>query len=287
MANMTLGAVLETAKKLVGNTLNGTTITGVELVDVPKGGIVLKGLHILTDADMNPIIYDIENFSDEMDVFDAVEKAVDSLRTERPSFDVTDRSLWRVKAVNYEACKATGYLDDKAYVQVLDLAVVCCIEVKAEEHFGNICVPTALLDTLGVTVEEFVQVAIENDRTPLKSMREVLMVLMQIEPDDPAAEFMLPPESDAQMFVYADERGADYATGLFCNEERLREFHERLGDFLIIPSSIHELLIVPMNGLEETDFINGMIGEVNNSCVGEGEVLSDHAYLYDGELKAA
>ena len=54
-------------------------------------------------------------------------------------------------------------------------------------------------------------------------------------------------------------------------------------DYYILPSSIHEIIILPVSctmGLEE---INDMIVEINETQVSEEDVLSEHAYYYSRE----
>lgn len=50
-------------------------------------------------------------------------------------------------------------------------------------------------------------------------------------------------------------------------------------DYYIIPSSIHETLIVRASEAD-VDKLNEIIQEVNHSAVSPEEVLSDHAYFY-------
>ncbi len=71
-----------------------------------------------------------------------------------------------------------------------------------------------------------------------------------------------------------------------------KEFMERFGDdYYIIPSSIHEVLVVRgeegMTVEKMLDSLQTMIQEVNAECVSAEEVLSDHAYhIVNGEYVA-
>jgi len=51
-------------------------------------------------------------------------------------------------------------------------------------------------------------------------------------------------------------------------------------DFYILPSSIHEVIILPISFKPESIELNEMIKEINKTQVSEEEVLSDHAYYY-------
>lgn len=55
------------------------------------------------------------------------------------------------------------------------------------------------------------------------------------------------------------------------------------GDFVLLPSSIHEVLIVPINPEDknEIDKYTQLVRQVNGDVVDPEERLSDHAYYYD------
>lgn len=56
--------------------------------------------------------------------------------------------------------------------------------------------------------------------------------------------------------------------------------HNLSADFFIIPSSIHEVLLVPASSNMNKEDFNRMIQEVNNSTLRPEEILSDHVYYY-------
>ena len=60
------------------------------------------------------------------------------------------------------------------------------------------------------------------------------------------------------------------------------------GDFYIIPSSIHEIILFTLNGEEEKGFIEKMkqdVEEVNTLMVEEQEILSYHVFKFSAEKK--
>lgn len=52
-------------------------------------------------------------------------------------------------------------------------------------------------------------------------------------------------------------------------------------DLYVIPSSVHELILVPADGSISLDDINGTVRHVNRTALLPEEILSDHAYIYD------
>lgn len=66
----------------------------------------------------------------------------------------------------------------------------------------------------------------------------------------------------------------------------------RIGQsYYLIPSSIHEILLIPEDEMIDTDAMQEIVHGVNKSdFIVRGEVLSDHVYYYDtgaGELRTA
>ncbi len=66
----------------------------------------------------------------------------------------------------------------------------------------------------------------------------------------------------------------------------LRRIGKRLGkDFYILPSSIHECLILPDTGEEDEEMLNALVSMVNLEYLDEKDVLTDHVYYYDRLLQ--
>lgn len=65
--------------------------------------------------------------------------------------------------------------------------------------------------------------------------------------------------------------------------EAMEKLWEMIGDFYILPSSVHELIVYTDTPLE---YLKDMVREVNDSeCVDEDELLSYNIYRYDHEKK--
>ena len=86
------------------------------------------------------------------------------------------------------------------------------------------------------------------------------------------------------LFVLTNESRMEGAGILFCNDV-LHKIWEKIGNYYIIPSSIHELLIFADNNSLDREDISQMIVSVNQSIVSEEERLSNNPFYYDGELK--
>ena len=62
----------------------------------------------------------------------------------------------------------------------------------------------------------------------------------------------------------------------------LKEMADRIGgDFFIIPSSVHEVILLPDTDKGLNEALKQLIWEVNRTKVAPEEVLSDALYRYD------
>ncbi|MBQ8118150.1 MAG: hypothetical protein IJ147_08865 [Lachnospiraceae bacterium] len=66
----------------------------------------------------------------------------------------------------------------------------------------------------------------------------------------------------------------------------LQKAAEQIGhDLYILPSSIHEVILLPADGEQDEERLKEMIREVNSTCVEPEEILSDSLYFYDHQNK--
>lgn len=105
----------------------------------------------------------------------------------------------------------------------------------------------------------------------LKSMRDTLAGMGM--PEE------LPGDIPDMMWVLTNKRHS-YGAANILSPDIMREAKEKIGNFLIIPSSIHEAILVKL-GDDDVDNVNDIINEVNTTEVAPEEILSDRAYKYD------
>ena len=92
-------------------------------------------------------------------------------------------------------------------------------------------------------------------------------------------------ELDINLYILTNESRIHGAT-MILRESLLKELTVKFNsDLIVIPSSVHELLLVPIldSYFFDKDMFDNMVQEVNQSQVDPVEVLSDHIYLYRRE----
>lgn len=94
-------------------------------------------------------------------------------------------------------------------------------------------------------------------------------------------------ETPNSMYVLSNKAKMNGARALLSNAT-LNKVKESIGeDFFIIPSSVHELLIVPQSTFAEPNDLRQMVKEVNDTQLEQNDKLSYDVYFYNGELNVA
>lgn len=219
---------------------------------------------------------------------------------EPPGFDLSQVMDFD-KAKDHIICRLINaenneqLLADKPHTEKDDFAVTYHVMLGCAES-GSYTVPihNKMLEAYGVSVEELHETAMENmDRLlPVRftGMNEVLkemmlpdiMKLHDVDAED-AKEIisaMLPSDMEKMYCLTNSEKF--HGAAAILNQEVLDGIAEQLGgDFYILPSSVHETLIIPKEAGIEYGELETMVREVNVTQVAPDERLSNHVYEYD------
>lgn len=83
------------------------------------------------------------------------------------------------------------------------------------------------------------------------------------------------------MYLMSNQDATFGAFSIISGKGALRDFSEKIGrDIVLLPSSIHEWILVPADISANPDQLSCIIQQVNQEQVPGGEVLSDHPYIY-------
>lgn len=172
-------------------------------------------------------------------------------------------------------------LKDVPYMEYLDLAIVFCIMVNLKDgEWGSILIQNHLLECWKLSKEDLFEFAKVNTYQLFQPSLTPIEQLLQrmISPEEQDLFPTLTPSFP--MFVATNSRQANGAT-VICYPDFLRKISESMNtDFYILPSSIHEVILVPMdNGININD-LTQMVQQVNKTQLEPEEVLSNHAYYY-------
>lgn len=171
------------------------------------------------------------------------------------------------------------YLEDKPHTDIADLSAVYYVDLRSDS-LGNMTtvITDSLLAQYDITLERLHEIAIQNMGTKARfcSMFEVLSELMS--DSFPQDEFC---PADNMMFVLTNESKLNGAAMLLC-PETMDKIAEQVGSsYYILPSSIHETLVVPFSDGMNVEDLKNMVHEVNSTQLSADEILSDSVYIYD------
>jgi len=273
---------------------------------VKNNDTVLYGLCIVkVETSIAPTIYLNKYFDDYKDgrTVDNILKEIAHIYelNKKPNMqinanDITDFNKVKnhivLKLVNRK--RNNDFLKDIPSVSFCDLAVIFSIMVSADvEGTASITVKNNLIDYWKVDVETLYKIAKENTEkllpAKIQSMNEVMKEMFRSDMGSEifsVADFntffeeMIGNNIEPTMYVARNSNGINGAT-VMLYDGLIREFARKISkNVFIIPSSIHEIIMVPDNGAMDADDIRNMVVDVNSSQVAPEEVLSDSVYLY-------
>lgn len=268
----------------------------VKLNDVMKNnGVVLRGITLMQDdSNISPTIY-LNPYYDAYENGDTtlgtvIDEVIDTYERNKinRSIDMkfflnyeTVRSRIIFKLINTENNREL--LRDVPYIPFHDLSIVfqCLV---SEERFGNasILIHNVHLQLWKVNARELYECALEN--TPLLQgyeLADMNTVLEEMKAlggiDDEEIEDM---QQEVPMYVLSNKSRINGASCILY-KDILKDFAMVVDkDLYVLPSSIHEVILLPSDGTQESEQLKEMVREINQSQVEKEEVLSDSVYYY-------
>ena len=275
----------------------------VRLNDVRKNnGIVLRGLTVMHDhSNISPTIY-LNNYYEEftngrVTLINVVNDVMDTYNRNKVNQSVDMRYFLNYesvkqsivyKLVNTEKNKAL--LEDIPHIEFLDLSIVFqCLVAQEEIGTASILIHNVHLKLWDISAEELYRAAKENTQRlqeyEIKSMADILCEIMNTEDAEGFDEedYRSGLSDSVPMYVLSNKSRVEGAACMLY-PSLIRDFADAVGSSLyIIPSSIHELLLLPAEQDEEVREIKNMIREINDTQVSAEEILSYSLYFYDRE----
>lgn len=181
-----------------------------------------------------------------------------------------------LKLIHYK--KNEKMLAECPYIPFHDLAVTFRYLVQEEEDkIASAIVKTTDMERWKLTTEELYELAKTNTKrifpVMLKSMTELMNEELAV------SEFSF---GDIGLHVLTNTRRVNGAVYMLFKEV-LASFAEKHDcNFYILPSSIHEVLLMPEHLVPDVRYLKDTVHDVNACAVSETEYLSDHVYYYDG-----
>ena len=268
-------------------------------VDIQKvkknNGVELNGLTVRkTGQKISPVLYLDQHYRNLQqgltNIQDICKNVAEGITQNQRSFDVNDildpeKIKDRVTFSVIGAKNNISMLQDMPHRIKDDMAMVYRIIVNQEnQEVGSVKISDQLAESLNLNEKDLYNMAMEN--TPklfpaqFQSMFDVLKKMM---PE--MAEMMEPNIFEDSMYVLSNEQNIDGASALFYPGVQ-EEIYKHMGkEYYVLPSSIHETMIVPKNASMNATELKNMVMELNGTKVSPDEVLTDSVYEYDARSK--
>ena len=239
--------------------------------EIPKGSIVKMGIS-LGEGIVRPTIYPDQFETFELTDDEIADKVIELYKKNKtPNFDTQNIMKEDYIKENAFVTVRRPIIDDSFTKAFLDLQLVLNVKVSVSEddEFGSYKVSKKQAEVLGLT-EDIFDEAINNTRFSVRTMGEVVK---SIAPDEEIP--------DRGLYIVSNERRTQGAAAIY-NKELFKTFADLIdSDLVIIPSSIHELIVMKYNSSLSIYELNNMVNEANEIQVIPEEQLSDHVYIFN------
>lgn len=252
--------------------------------------IVPGGNNIGVNINIENVFSEYEKTGNYDDVLDdsvmAVMKGLDNM----PSVNIAELTNYElmkdklsIEVISAEANE--DLLSKIPHENIEDLAVVYRFVLESnEDGRASILVTNDMIDHMGVTKEQLREDALENAPkirpAVIQGMNEVIMEMLGQKTYEMLDLDQIPDEMAYVATVPDKNSGA----GVIAYQDFMDQAADKLGgDFFILPSSIHEVLLIPDNGEIAADALKDMVVDVNATQVSQEEKLTDNVYHYDSK----
>lgn len=251
-----------------------------DLQDSIKNGVVVEGIRLATDSNVSPVIYTEELLKNESTIDEVVNKVIDIYERNK-SIDFNPEAFLDLEfflSHVYVALQKSSN-EDLVKKESEFEGIECYLYVRSDDENAkySIKVTDKIIEYIGIPAELAWKNALSNTEkeTRIESMAKVLSESMGIEYDEEM-------ESATPFYVVSNTCRVKGASGIL-NKTKLAEYAERWNakKIVVLPSSIHEMIILPYTEDVDMQMLNDMVCEVNANEVAPVDRLTDRAYLME------
>jgi hypothetical protein len=172
------------------------------------------------------------------------------------------------RLVNYEANQEL--LSMVPHTRFLDLAKIYYADCQIGETSGSILIYHTHVKEWKITEDELMAAAEENTPRLYPAKLQPLSSALKTENDT----------GTVPMFVLSNTGNQNGAAAV-CYKDVLESFSQKTEDDLVIlPSSVHETILLPLQKSNNMDSLREMVCDINRTVLDRSEFLSDNVYIY-------
>lgn len=230
-------------------------------------------------------------------LFEKIKKAeipdkisTDFLKVLMESYEAARPAIY-CKLVNQKA--NLKMLEKVPYIPFLDLAIIFYIEIdKTEEGQMGITINNRIMESWGIDSQQLYQDTMYHMEKcapqRLENLNDIMRELFKNTKEDEEQELfqMLLMKCEEDIGLYCLNNSTGFGAASLLYGDCITKFSEKINsDVLILPSSIHEVLLMADDGSRDKDELLDMVKSVNQNEVPREEMLSNSIYRYDRMTK--
>lgn len=259
---------------------NGQKLTGIVISNQTRQVVPNIYLNSFYEDYQNGVaIDDIANKI--IDIHMSAHKEFDFAPNDIHLFDKV-KSRICLKLINKDANQER--LNQVPYKEFNDLAVVFYILVEnRNDEIGTVLINNELFNSWNVLIDDLYDTALENTERHFKGIIQPMSsVIAQLISGFEYDDFEMP-SIDSFMYVASNVTKINGAS-VMLYENLLSRFANHINsDFYILPSSIHECILIPITDEINPEELKEMVSTINISEVPAEDILSNSIYKFDRE----
>ncbi len=166
----------------------------------------------------------------------------------------------------------------------LDMALTYHVTIRQEalsDSLVSFVITEGMIENLLLDPSELSEKAVKNLASDYR-ITPLFDILKGFGLDTSKHQELFGQDPGAELLV-ATTANCMHGAALMLNTPILAEIHERLGAFIILPSSVHEFIAMPYKPEADIPALAEMVRTINNTELLERDRLSNSIYLFDGD----
>lgn len=192
-----------------------------------------------------------------------------------------------IKLVNKNLNKET--METCPFIPFGDLIIIFNLALATDDTYGlaSVKVTTNIFKEWGVSIDELVKYGFENTRKllPLKigSMIDTLKEMTK----EAVPEGLIDDMNEENKMYVVSSKTKMFGSYILSDKESLNAITKEINidKIYILPSSVHELIILPYSDVYDPLYLQDMVKTVNETSVPVEEILSNNVYIYDSTME--
>lgn len=257
----------------------------VEMKDTVKNGVICKGILIHGETNVNPVIYTeqmIQNVEKQKKTLEEVvdefirvyENSKDCMKMEVQNLMNRDWAMEHLSIAIQKSSRENLIKNDLHNLAGMEAYLLLKENGKEDESY-TMKIESHHLKQWNISEEEAWEAAYKHvcEDTCIIGMSQFLNGLLGVATEN----------EDVDVMYVISNRDKIKGASAILNEKALKEFAQKKGisRLFVLPSSIHEMIIMPDYGEYDLSVLSGMVSEVNNTEVSPEEQLPSRAYLLE------